>query len=168
MAVTPRTPGAQQQPQQLQRRRAAGPVTQLLDHESLGQPLHEQQRDAAQDAHDGQQHLVQVAAADDEREVEPAERQQPAHERHWVADGQGAGYASRPGSPSRRPVSTRHHQQQPQLVVAGPRPHAAGAAGLVSRPPPLVMRSLQAQPHPAQPDLIAEPDRRPRRRPPRR
>ena len=57
------------------------PVTQPLDDETLRQPLHEQQRQPAQHAHDGQQHLVEVPTADDEREMQTGECEQPARQR---------------------------------------------------------------------------------------
>ena len=91
-------------------------------HQPLRQPRHEQQREAAQQADHGQQHLVHAPAADDEREVDREQRRP------------GTPAAAR-GCPMRqRPRTGRREAHPAHAQRAGHRRPAATAPATGARP----------------------------------
>ena len=139
-----------EQPSQLQLSEAVIRAAERLRNEILGQPLHQEQPEAAQHRHGWQQHLVRPSPGEDERHVH-AEQRREVHEQALGVGWQEVQRRELPTGSSHRPELLRraqrrtahqegggHDREQEQLggAWAGTDPEAGERPGLRERAHP--------------------------------
>ena len=130
----PRDREREDQPDELERGQPEDRRTDALDHQVLGQSLGEQQADAAQQPHRGEQDLVYPTPRGDEREVHGDERpevdEQPGRVDHRQAPGARETQRQVPEGQRRR-----DSEQEAQLATPDDRPREARQGGRGHRSP---------------------------------